>query len=122
MFIAINYIDCREEYRERFRELFATRAHAIDHMPGFQWVKILEPRAFERSHNNPEFEKGGEEGMTTYLIVSCWDSEDNFKHWTGSPEFVEGHRRGFEDMRRFKEEGKEPPMRSTFKTYSVIAT
>ena len=122
MFIAINYIDCREEYRERFRELFATRAHAIDRMPGFQWVKILEPMEFERSHNNPDFEKSGADGMTTYLIMSCWDDESSFKHWTGSPEFVEGHKRGFEDMRRYKEEGKEPPLRSTFKTYAVIAT
>ena len=35
---------------------------------------------------------------------------------------AKGPARGFDDMRRYKEEGREPPLRSTFKTYSVIAT
>lgn len=31
-FVAVNYIDCKPEYRERFEELFATRAKQIDTM------------------------------------------------------------------------------------------
>ena len=56
-----------------------------------------------------------------YLIVSYWESEDNFKDWTKSHEFIEGHRRGFEDIESAKKEGKEPPMKSSFRTYKVIA-
>jgi heme-degrading monooxygenase HmoA len=104
-FVAINYITCNDEYRERFEELFATRAHAIDRMPGFISFELLRPV----DDDGP------------YLIVSHWEKQENFEHWTSSEEFVEGHRRGFADLKRYKEEGREPPMKSDFKTYSVIA-
>ena len=41
-----------------------------------------------------------------YLIVSYWFSEENFKTWTKSPEFLEGHKRGFEDIKIAKEKGE----------------
>ena len=104
-FVAINYITCKTGYRERFEELFATRARAIDRMPGFQHMEVLQPQA-DGDH---------------YLIVSHWDSEDNFSRWTNSPEFREGHQRGFEDIKLARERGEEPPMSSDFKTYKVIA-
>ena len=102
-FVAINYIKCEDHYRERFEQLFATRAHAIDRMPGFLNMEVLKPN---------------EQGE--YLIVSHWESEEQFKKWTSSPEFLEGHKRGFEDIRKAREEGKTPPMTSSFKTYQVI--
>ncbi|HRX01005.1 MAG TPA: antibiotic biosynthesis monooxygenase, partial [Cyclobacteriaceae bacterium] len=92
-------------YATRFEELFATRAHAIDRLPGFVNMQVLKPS-----------NKGDE-----YLIVSHWKSEEDFKAWTKSPEFLEGHKRGFEDIRIAKERGEKPPMSSTFKTYAVIA-
>lgn len=104
-FVAINYIHCKEHYRERFEELFATRAKAIDRMPGFKFMEVLKP--MQDSDN--------------YLIVSHWESEDNFKEWTRSPEFIEGHKRGFEDLKIAKEKGEEAPMSSDFKTYKVIS-
>lgn len=104
-FVAINYITCKKEYRQRFEELFGTRAHAIDRIPGFIDMQVLRPRTDE-----------GE-----YLIVSYWETEESFKSWANSPEFLEGHRRGFEDLHKAKERGEEPPMRSDFKTYEVIA-
>lgn len=104
-FVAINYIRCEESYRARFEELFATRAHAIDRMPGFVNMQVLKPNA----------------GDDNYLIVSHWESEEHFKSWTNSSEFLEGHKRGFADIRKAKEEGKTPPMSSDFKTYLVIA-
>ncbi|NOS90911.1 MAG: antibiotic biosynthesis monooxygenase [Cyclobacteriaceae bacterium] len=102
-FVAINYIKCEDHYRERFEQLFASRAHAIDRMPGFLNMEVLKP--------NDQGE---------YLIVSHWESEEQFKKWTSSPEFLEGHKRGFEDIRKAREEGKTPPMTSSFKTYKVI--
>lgn len=105
MFVAINYITCQEHYRERFEELFASRAHAIDRMPGFQNMKVLRPMG----------------GDGDYLITSYWDSKDAFESWTKSPEFIEGHKRGFADLKAYKERGEEPPMSSSFKTYEVIS-
>lgn len=104
-FVAINYINCKPDYQMRFEELFATRAQAIDKMPGFLNMNVLKPQ------------QTGE----PYLIISYWDSEDAFKSWTTSPAFLEGHKRGFADLKQAKEEGKEPPMTSTFKVYAVIS-
>jgi len=104
-FVAINYIECVEEYKPRFEELFSTRAKAIDKMPGFQFMNVLKPQTSD----------------SPYLIVSFWDSEEQFKAWTSSPEFIEGHKRGFEDLRKAKELGQQAPMTSSFKTYQVIS-
>lgn len=104
-FVAINYITCDDSYRERFEHLFATRAKAIDRMPGFVNMQVLKPK------------KSGE----PYLIVSHWDNEDSFKAWTGSPEFLEGHKRGFADVEAAKEKGEASPLSSSFKVYEVIA-
>lgn len=103
-FVAINYITCKPEYRERFEYLFKTRARAIDRMPGFRGMYVLRPQR---------------EG-DAYLVVSHWESEAHFKAWLQSPEFIEGHRRGFEDLREAKMRGEEPPMQSDFRTYEVI--
>jgi heme-degrading monooxygenase HmoA len=105
MFAAINYISCKEEYKERFEELFRTRARAIDTMPGFKFMNVLQPV----------------DGISDYLIVSFWEKEENFKSWTGSKAFIDGHKRGFEDIAEAKASGKEPPMKSVFKTYRVIS-
>lgn len=104
-FVAINFIECSEDYRERFETLFGSRAHAIDQMPGFRHMQVLKPN----------------DGSNTYLVVSHWDSEDSFSQWTKSPAFEAGHKRAFEDMARARQEGRAVPMTSKFKTYSVIA-
>lgn len=103
-FVAINYITCQPDYRERFEALFRSRARAIDRMPGFRGMYVLRPQ------------KEGD----PYLVVSHWESEAHFRAWVGSPEFLEGHRRGFEDIHRAKARGEEPPMHSDFKTYEII--
>ena len=104
-FVAVNYITCKEDYKPRFEQLFASRAHAIDSMPGFIKMHVLKPQQ--------------DDGQ--YLIVSYWSSEEAFKTWTQSPQFIEGHKRGFEDIALAKKEGKEAPMSSTFKTYEIIS-
>lgn len=104
-FVAVNYIDCTPEYRNRFEELFGSRAHAIDTMPGFIEMHVLRPA------------KEGDK----YLIVSYWETEDAFKDWTKSEAFIEGHKRGFADLAKAKQEGRQAPMSSDFKTYEIIA-
>jgi|SRR6186713_1830211 len=103
-FVAINYISCAADYADRFEELFSSRAHAIDSMPGFINMHVLKPAGT------------GED----YLIVSYWDSEDAFKSWTGSEAFRLGHKRGFEDIAKARQEGRPAPMSSSFKTYQII--
>lgn len=103
-FVAINFIDCKTDYAERFESLFRSRARKIDRMPGFLGMNVL---------------KCTESGEP-YLVVSYWETEADFEAWVGSPEFHEGHRRAFADMKAFKERGEEPPMASRFKTYTVL--
>lgn len=104
-FVAVNYIDCKPDYRERFEELFGDRAKLIDTMPGFIDMQVLRPS------------KEGDQ----YLIVSYWQSEDAFKNWTKSKAFLDGHKRGFADIAKAKAQGMEAPMKSDFKTYEIIA-
>lgn len=103
-FTAINYISCKEDYKDRFEELFKNRAGLIDNNKGFRNMHVLRPA-------KPEDD---------YLIVSYWDSEEDFTAWTQSKNFIDGHKRGFADIKKAKEEGKEPPMKSSFKTYQII--
>jgi|SRR5688572_6503614 len=103
-FVAVNYITAIPDYIERFEELFSTRARAIDTLPGFVNMEVLRPT-----------DQGGD-----YLVVSRWDSEESFKAWVGSSEFLEGHKRGFADLEAAKRAGQEPPMKSTFRTYTVL--
>ena len=103
-FVAINTISCQESYRERFETLFKSRAHAIDKAPGFRRMAVLKPAR----------------GSGDYLVVSFWDSRAAFESWSRSPEFLEGHRRGFEDVRAAKERGETPPMTSRMEIYDVL--
>jgi len=103
-FVAINSISCQDDYRERFEELFKSRVHAIDKAPGFRRMAVLKPAR----------------GSGDYLVVSFWDSRAAFESWSRSPEFLEGHRRGFEDVRAAKERGETPPMTSRMEIYDVL--
>lgn len=103
-FVAVNYITCQQDYQKRFEELFSTRAHAIDTLPGFQDMHVLKPK----------------EAEDNYLVVSYWESEAHFTAWTKSPAFLEGHKRAFADLAQYKTEGKEAPMKSSFKTYQIL--
>ena len=103
-FVAINYVHCNEDYRPRFEELFATRARAIDTMPGFVNMHVLRPAKVEEP----------------YVIISYWEHEQAFKDWTKSDTFQQGHKRAFEDIAKAKAEGRPAPMKSDFKTYQII--
>ena len=103
-FVAVNTITCQPGYTERFETLFKSRAHAIDRLPGFIRMQVLKPQ------------REGE----AYLVVSHWSDQASFDAWRKSPEFLEGHRRGFADVAKARDEGREPPMTSMFRTYDVL--
>jgi heme-degrading monooxygenase HmoA len=103
-FVAVNYISCTDGYRERFETLFSSRAHAIDRAPGFRHMSVLRPAC-----------AGGD-----YLVVSFWKDRASFESWSKSPEFLEGHRRGFADIKQARERGEQPPMTSRMETYDIL--
>lgn len=103
-FVAVNTIDADPEYIERFEMLFKTRAHAIDRMEGFHSMQVLKPT----------------DEKDSYLVISFWESEEHFRKWSNSPEFLEGHKRGFKDLAKARKEGKNSPMKSTFRTYTIL--
>jgi heme-degrading monooxygenase HmoA len=103
-YVAINYITCEPHYRNRFEELFKSRKRAIDEFPGFRNMYVLKPQSDDKP----------------YLIISYWDNEDAFEQWTRSEAFIEGHRRGFADLKKAKTRGEKPPMTSEFLTYEII--
>lgn len=103
-YVAVNTIHCQPSYVERFECLFCSRAKMIDERPGFIGMKVL---------------KCTDEGEA-YLVVSFWESEAAFQGWLDSPEFLDGHKRAFADMKAAKERGEDPPMKSDFKTYTVL--
>ncbi|MEW6050518.1 MAG: antibiotic biosynthesis monooxygenase [Candidatus Zixiibacteriota bacterium] len=105
MFVAINFITCRPDYRQRFEELLASRVQAIDEMPGFIRMKVLRPTT------------AGE----PYLVQSEWENRESFQAWSRSDAFWRGHCRGFDDIQKAKEAAEEPPMNSRFIMYEVIA-
>ncbi len=104
-FVAINTIHCQPHYRERFEELFCNRVRAIDGMKGFLGMTVLDPASVDEA----------------YLVVSYWEDASQFEAWVGSEEFHAGHARAFADLKAAKDAGEEPPMTSTFRTYSVLA-
>lgn len=103
-FVAVNFISCTEAYRERFEQLFASRAHAIDGAPGFRHMSVLRPG-----------KAGGD-----YLVVSFWKDRNSFETWSKSPEFMAGHRRGFSDIKEARERGETPPMTSRMELYDIL--
>jgi heme oxygenase (mycobilin-producing) len=105
MFVAINYISCTEDYAERFEQLMSTRVKQVDTMPGFKSMEVLKP----------------DNSTDEYLIISRWEDESDFKTWTKSNAFQEGHKRGFEDIKVARQEGRTSPMKSSFKTYRILS-
>ena len=75
MFVTMNRIPVRPEYRDAFEEAFRQRARLVDRAPGFLRNLVLRPK-------NPE---------DPYIVLTLWESEAAFLAWTESPAFREGH-------------------------------
>jgi heme-degrading monooxygenase HmoA len=77
VFVTMNRIPVRPEYREAFEEAFRQRARLVDRAPGFLRNLVLRPK-------NPE---------DPYIVLTLWESEAAFWAWTESPAFRQGHAR-----------------------------
>lgn len=125
--VAINYITVNDTgYLKRFTDLFATRARAVDTIPGFLGMQLLEPQ--KENYLTPQQAKtvDPETGITerdapVYLVVTHWKDEKSFQNWTKSAQFIEGHKRGFADIAEARVLGKINPMSSQMKTYKIIS-
>jgi heme-degrading monooxygenase HmoA len=77
MFVVCNRIPVNPDYAEAFEARFADRSQMVDGMPGFVAFNLLRPT----NAGDP------------YVVLTFWEKEENFKAWTQSAEFKEGHAR-----------------------------
>lgn len=60
-----------------FEQCWQKRAGLVDKMPGFRGLEVLR-------HGN---EKG------VYVVLTHWETKEDFERWARSPEFQAGHAR-----------------------------
>lgn len=75
MIVVCNRIPVNPDYAEAFEERFQNRANLVDGMPGFVSFQILRPTV-------PDM---------PYVVMTFWETKENFEAWTNSEEFKQGH-------------------------------
>ena len=75
MFVVANRVPVAEEWKAEFEERFAKRAGEIESQEGFVRMQILRPV----SDGAP------------YSVLTTWETEEAFKNWIGSPDFMLAH-------------------------------
>jgi len=100
MIVVMNRMTVPEEFRERFEQVFGSRAGAVDKRPGFIKAEILKPS------------QGNE-----YIVMTYWESEKDWEAWVGSGEYKEGHKR----VGEFKNSDGKIALSSKIEKYEVFA-
>lgn len=75
MFVTMNRIFVSPEYASKFEERFRNRIHAVDEMRGFIRNLVLRPHEPEQP----------------YVVMTFWQSEEDFRNWVNSDSFKQGH-------------------------------
>lgn len=75
MIIVCNRIPVHPDYAAAFEEAFAKRAGLVDGMDGFISYQLLRPTAED----------------TPYIVMTHWESREQFVAWTESDAFKQGH-------------------------------
>lgn len=75
MIIVNNRIPVNPDHSAAFEQAFADRANLVDGMPGFVSYQLLRPT------------KDGD----PYVVMTTWESREQFEAWTQSEEFKQGH-------------------------------
>ncbi len=75
MIVVMNHIGVNDNFRKAFEDTFIHRAHLVEHMPGFIKNEVLRPVKGDK-----------------YIVLTYWDSIENFNKWTESDEFRAAHR------------------------------
>ncbi|GGE67463.1 antibiotic biosynthesis monooxygenase family protein [Nesterenkonia cremea] len=100
--IKINAITVPEDSGDELGKRFAARHSSMEGTPGFQGFELLQP-ADERS---------------TWLVLTRWDSEEDFENWRSSQDFQKSHGEGEEGEPKKKPVG----MSSELWSYTVAVT
>lgn len=77
MLTVMNRISVHPDHAAAFEERFRTRAHLVDQMPGFIRNEVLRPT--QAGH--------------PYIVLTYWQSREDFERWTSSEQFRQGHAR-----------------------------
>lgn len=77
MIVTCNRIPVNAEHAKAFEAVFEARASLVDGMPGFISFQLLRPKKAD----------------DPYVVMTFWESEEDFSAWTQSDEFKEGHAR-----------------------------
>jgi len=104
MFVSINYIPGTEKSREKLERFFARRSKALERIPGFSKMQVLKP-VDEKSD---------------YLIISEWESQEDFQKWSASTDFTDDHNKAMEDIHSMYTGIKEYNTGKAFRTYQEI--
>ena len=76
MVIVMNRIPVAQGREREFEETFAGRDRAVDQMPGFVEMQVWRPT----------------EGRI-YIVMTRWQSREDFQRWTESEAFMSAHRK-----------------------------
>lgn len=75
MIVVTNRIPVATGQEAAFEARFEGRARMVEHRPGFRGFQLLRPVQGD-----------------AYLVMTWWESENDFRAWTESAEFQEAHR------------------------------
>lgn len=82
--VKINVLSVPESMRAELERRFAGRAGLVDQADGFEGFELLRPV----------------DGTDRYLVYTRWRSEEDFRRWTESRSFGEGHAQAAADAGR----------------------
>jgi heme-degrading monooxygenase HmoA len=77
MYIAMNRFRVHEGHEQDFEKIWRERESYLDEVPGFREFHLLRGDT--------------EDGITTYLSHSVWESSAAFEDWTNSESFRKAH-------------------------------
>ena len=77
MIVSLFHVTVPAEAVAPFERSWQQRAGKVDAMPGFRGLEVL------RAGETPG----------KYIVLTRWETRDNFERWASSPEFAAGHAR-----------------------------
>lgn len=77
MIVSMFHIRVPEAAVPGFEKSWRQRAGIVDKMPGFRSLEVL------RDGQNPG----------AYIVLTHWESKEDYDRWANSPEFTKGHAR-----------------------------
>ena len=101
--IKINAITVPEDSGSELGKRFAARHSSMEGTPGFKGFELLQPT----------------DERTTWLVITRWDSEEDFENWRNSQEFQKSHGGGEDDG---GEQRKPVGMSAELWSYTVSVT